>query len=220
MIASCLDWSAAFDRQDPTIAIQKFIQLGVRASLIPLLVSYLSERKMQVKFNGEVSRILTLIGEGPQGTLTGGLEYLVQSNDNATTLDPEDRYKYVDNLSVLQLVLLSGLLVDYNVRQHVASDIGTNMKFLPPEKYPMQGHLDYISSWTDRNLMKLNEAKCNYLVFTRTKKNVGTRRAINDVVMNRISVTKILGVCVGVSRTFTSSFEVYLNTALFYFIQA
>ena len=89
-----------------------------------------------------------------------------------------------------------------------------------PEKYSMQGHLDYISSWTDRNLMKLNEAKCNYLVFTRTKKNVGTRRAINDVVMNRISVTKILGVCVGVSRTFTSSFEVYLNTALFYFIQA
>ena len=128
---------------------------------------------MQVKFNGELSKILTLIGVGPQGTLTGGLEYLVQSNDNATTLDPEDRYKYVDDLSVLQLVLLSGLLVDYNVRQHVASDIGTNMKFLPPEKYPMQGHLDYISSWTDRNLMKLNEAKCNYLVFTRTKGNVG-----------------------------------------------
>ena len=93
VIASCLDWSAAFDRQDPTIAIQKFIQLGVRASLIPLLVSYLSDRKMQVKFNGEVSRILTLIGGGPQGTLTGGLEYLVQSNDNATTLDSEDRYK-------------------------------------------------------------------------------------------------------------------------------
>ena len=58
----------------------------------------------------------------------------------------------------------------------------------------MQGHLDYISSWTDRNLMKLNEAKCNYLVFTRTKENFGTRLAINDVVMNRISVTKILGV--------------------------
>ena len=42
--------------------------------------------------------------------------------------------------------------------------------------------------------MKLNEAKCNYLVFTRTKENFGTRLAINDVVMNRISVTKILGV--------------------------
>ena len=149
---------------------------------------------MQVKFNGEVSRTVTLIGGGPQGTLTGGLEYLVQSNDNASTVKPEDRYKYVDDLSVLQLVLLSGLLVDYNVRQHVASDIGTDMKFLPPEKYSMQGHLDYISSWTDDNLMKLNEAKCNYLIFTRTKENFETRLSINDVMMDRISVTKILGV--------------------------
>ena len=86
---------------------------------------------------------------------------MVQSNDNANTVKPEDRYKYIDDLSVLQLVLLSGLLVDYNVRQHVA--FGTDMKFLPSEKYSMQGHLDYISSWTDNNLMKLNEAKCNYL---------------------------------------------------------
>ena len=69
-----MDWSAAFDHQDPIIAIQKFTQLGVRASLIPLLVSYLSDRKMQVKFIGEVSRILTLTGGGPKGTLTGDLE--------------------------------------------------------------------------------------------------------------------------------------------------
>ena len=83
VIATSLDWAAAFDRQDPTLAIQKFIKLGVRASLIPLLTSYLTDRKMQVKFNGETSDILTLIGGGPQGTLLGGLEYLVQSNDNA-----------------------------------------------------------------------------------------------------------------------------------------
>ena len=127
---------------------------------------------MQVKFNGEVSRILTLIGGGPQGTLTGGLEYLVQSNDNASTVKPEDRYKYVDDLSVLQLVLLFGLLANYNVRQHVASDIGTDMKFLPPEKFSMQGHLDYIPSWTENNLMKLNETKSNYLFFRRKKKTL------------------------------------------------
>ena len=29
VIMTCLDWSAAFDRQDPTIALKKFIQLGV-----------------------------------------------------------------------------------------------------------------------------------------------------------------------------------------------
>ena len=46
VIAALLDWSAAFDRQDPTIAILKFIQLGIRPALIPLLISYLSDRKM------------------------------------------------------------------------------------------------------------------------------------------------------------------------------
>ena len=38
---------------------------------------------MQVKFNGELSEFLALIGGGPQGTLLGQIEYLVQSNDNA-----------------------------------------------------------------------------------------------------------------------------------------
>ena len=65
VIATSLDWSAAFDRQDPTLAILKFIQLGVRPSLIPLLASYLTDRKMQVRFNGELSEFLVLIGGGP-----------------------------------------------------------------------------------------------------------------------------------------------------------
>ena len=54
VIAAMIDWSNAFDRQDPTLAINKFIKLGVRASLIPLLASYLEERKMKVKYNGKL----------------------------------------------------------------------------------------------------------------------------------------------------------------------
>ena len=42
VIAAMVDWASAFDRQDPTMAIKKFIKLGVRPSLIPILVSYLS----------------------------------------------------------------------------------------------------------------------------------------------------------------------------------
>ena len=39
VIATSLDWASAFDRQDPTLAIKKFIKLGIRPSLIPLLKS-------------------------------------------------------------------------------------------------------------------------------------------------------------------------------------
>ena len=77
---------------------------------------------MQVKFNGELSQILTLIGGGPQGTLLGGIEYLVQSNNNADVVPEEDRYKFIDDLSILQLICLSGLLVEYQYRAHVPTD--------------------------------------------------------------------------------------------------
>jgi hypothetical protein len=58
VIAASLDWTAAFDRQDPTLAIKKFIELGVRPSLIPLLISYLSERQMKVNL---MEKNLTLL---------------------------------------------------------------------------------------------------------------------------------------------------------------
>ena len=42
--------------------------------------------------------------------------------------------------------------------------------------------------------MMLNTAKCNYMVFTRMKENFATRLAVNDVNLEKISVTKLLGV--------------------------
>ena len=53
---------------------------------------------MKVKFNGEESDLVDLVGGGPQGTLLGQLEYLVYSNDNADMVSPNDRYKYIDDL--------------------------------------------------------------------------------------------------------------------------
>ena len=47
VIATLIDWSSAFDRQDPTLAIEKFIKMGVRPSLVPVLVSYLKYRGLR-----------------------------------------------------------------------------------------------------------------------------------------------------------------------------
>ena len=46
VIASFLDWSAAFDRQCPQLAVMKFINMNLRPYLVPLLASYLKDRKM------------------------------------------------------------------------------------------------------------------------------------------------------------------------------
>jgi hypothetical protein len=181
-----LVWSAAFDRQDPTLAVMKFIKLGARPSLIPLLASYLTDRKMKVKFNGEMSEFLALIGGGPQGTHLGQIEYLVQS-DNADIVSPDDRFKYIDDLSVFQLVCLSRLLTEYNFHQHVASDIGVEERFLPAANYGTQDSLNYISNWTEENMMQLNVAKCSYMIFSRSEEQFATRLTIGNTKLDRIS---------------------------------
>ena len=137
---------------------------------------------------------LAITGGRPQGTLVGGLEYLVQSNDNADVVPPEDRFKYIDDLSLLQLTCFSGLLIEYNFLQHVASNIGIDEQYLPPSSYQTQDTLNHISSWTSANLMKLNEAKCKYMIFSRSKARFATRLTINNRNLEKINLMKILGI--------------------------
>ena len=67
VIKICADWSDAFSRVDPTKVITKFIMMGVRSSLVPVLIDFLTGRKMKVKMNGKESKIKNLIGGGPTG---------------------------------------------------------------------------------------------------------------------------------------------------------
>ena len=194
VMLTMVDWKVAFDLQDPTLAIKKFIKMGVRASLIPILVSYLSCRKMRVKFNGKVSKLLNLTGGGPQGTLLGLLEYLVQSNDNTDCIGVEDRYKFIGDLSILELIALGDLLTDYDFHKHVASDVKIDEKFLPPEQFNMQSNLDKITEWTHSNLMKLNSNKSNYMILSRTHDKFSTRLSLNNKKLEQVSQVKLLGV--------------------------
>ena len=130
-----------------------------------------------------------LIGGGPQGTLIGGI---VQSNANADFVPPEDRFKYIDDLSLLQLVLLNDLLVDYDFQNHVASDIGIDQQYLPATAYSTQDHLNQAVNWRNENLMRINEAKCNYMIFTRST-DFATRLSINGNTIDRVQFSKLLG---------------------------
>ena len=77
-------------------------------------------------------------------TLLGQIEYLVNSNNNADSVDPQNRYKYINDLSVsvLHLVMMTGLLTNYDIWSHVPSDIHIDRPYLPPET---QKSLDKIS---------------------------------------------------------------------------
>lgn len=45
VIATLVDWKQAFPRQCPKLGIEAFLAVGVRPSLIPMLVNYFQNRK-------------------------------------------------------------------------------------------------------------------------------------------------------------------------------
>ena len=101
-----------------------------------------------------------LPGGGPQGSSLGLIEYDSQSNDNTDFLLPEDKFKFVDDLSTLEIInlILAGLST-YNFKQHVASDVGIDQLFIPKEHIKSQDYMDNICEWTDSRKMKLNKTK-------------------------------------------------------------
>ena len=63
-------------------------------------------------------------GGGPEGCHMGQLEYASQSNDSVDCVDEEDKYKFVDDMSLLGVIyLITCGIASYNFRNHVASDI-------------------------------------------------------------------------------------------------
>ena len=216
VIINLIDWSQAFDRQSHKLGIQSFIKNGVRPSLIPILISFFQNRRMKVKWNKESSSTHTLNGGGPQGGLMGILEYLSQTNDNTDFLDEEDRFKFIDDLSILEIInLISQGLASHNFRFQVASDMemGHN-QFLPQSNSNSQSHLDKISHWTNKNLMKLNAEKSKYMVVNFTDKyQFSTRLTLENKLLEQVKETCLLGVVLNEKLTWTSNTEFIVRKA-------
>ena len=89
---------------------------------------------MRVKWHGCLSSERDLPAGGPQGSNFGILGYLSQSNDNSDWVPIDDRYKYMDDLTVLECVYLTSIgIASYNLKNHVPSDIPTHNQFINSE---------------------------------------------------------------------------------------
>ena len=90
--------------------------------------------------------------------------------------------------------MLGDILTEYDVWQHVPSDVGVDQKFIDLSKCKTPDNLDFIAKWTDENLMKLNEAKSEYQIFTRARQDFAARFSINNKTVDRKFSAKVLGV--------------------------
>ena len=208
VLVTMVDWSQAFDRQSHRLGIQSFIENGVRSSLIPILISFFKNRKMKVKWNKTSSTLHNLNGGGPQGGLMGILEYLSQTNNNTDFIDPDDKFKFIDDLSILEIInLISQGLSSFNFKSNVASDINIeHNKFLSQSNFETQSHLDRISEWTRDNLMKLNSEKSKFMLVNFTKDyQFNTRLKIEEETLQQVKETRLLGVIINDQLTWHSN---------------
>ena len=116
---------------------------------------------MKIQFNGEQAGPFKLVGGSPAGSYLGQLCYTTGCYDNTEELniEEEDKYQYIDDLNLLELIFMADLLQEYDFRNHVVSDIGQDQRFLPPTSTKTQTFHDGIAKWTEHNQTKLNQGK-------------------------------------------------------------
>ena len=195
VIASLIDWNNAFPRQCPKLGIESFIKNGVRPALIPVLINYFDDREMSVKWHGCRSVPRKIRGGGPQGATLGILEYLSQSNNNADCVNEEDRFKFIDDLSILEIVNLITIgLSSFNVKAQVPTDIPEHNQFISSTNLKTQEWLNTINEWTINQKMLVNEKKTKAIIFNFTNNyQFTTRLSINNKDIDIIDSTRLLG---------------------------
>ena len=97
---------------------------------------------MSVKFKGTFSKPRTLNGGGVKGGTLGILENLSQSNDSANCVDRQNRFKFIDDLSTLEIInVLTIGIASHNFRYQVANDIPVHGQIIPRQNLNSQKYL-------------------------------------------------------------------------------
>ena len=162
---------------------------------------------MSVKWHGCRSVPRKIHGGGPQGATLGILEYLSQSNNNADLVSDLDRYKFVDDLTVLEIIdLLTVGITSYNLKHHIPSDIPVHNQYIPAQNLESQTWLDGINEWTVKQKMRINEKKTKNLIFNFTDNyQFSTRLQLKGQNIQIVDQMKILGTVVNSDLTWTDN---------------
>ena len=160
VLCTFIDWKEAYSRQSHVLGMRSFIENGVRPSLIPLLTSYFQSREMRIKWHGKFSKSKKMPGSGAMGSNIGNLEFDSQTNNNADCVPSKDRFKFVDDLSILEVINLINIgLASHNSKLQVPNDVPSHSQIIPNVHLKTQSYVDNIQKWTKDHQMVISEKK-------------------------------------------------------------
>lgn len=141
------------------------------------------------------------------GANLGNWEFLSQTNDNADCVPVEDRFKFIDDLSTLEVInLLTIGLSSLYMKNHVPSDINSHGQYIEGDKLKSQGYLNQINAWTENHKMTISEQKTKALIFNFTENyQFSTRLSLKSQNIEFVEQMKILGTIVDSSLSWNAN---------------
>ena len=129
------------------------------------------------------------------GSSIGNWEFDSQTNHNVDCVPVEDRYKFVDDLSVLEILNLVNIGISlFNCRQQVPSDLPVHGQFVDSSQLKSEEYLRKINLWTEEHQMIISakKTKCMIINFTNNFQ-FHTRLQLKQKNVEVVHKTKILG---------------------------
>ena len=221
VLTCMIDFSKAFNRQNHHILVTKLCDMGVPGWLLRIIIGFLSDRKMLVRYKGESSSVKTLPGGGPQGTLLGLLLFLVLINDagfessrsNLKSLN-ELHLKYVDDFTLAESIdLTSQLKKDENATLPTSYHERTG-HILPTENSKVYSQLTKTKEYAYLNDMKINEKKSKLMVFNPcSSMDFLPQFKIGNDELQVVEQLKLLGVCINTDLKWHTNTETMIRKA-------
>ena len=166
--AVMIDYAKAFDYVDHNILIQKLVNMGVRKSIVKLLIYFLTGRSHNTSIFGQKSEFCNITCGVPQGTVSGPKLFVILING--------DKCPFVTNLK----------FVDDKTLVHSYSGNPTKI---------LQEALDIETNETLKDKMLINENKCHSFTVNFSKFNTGPQNLmLNGKIIKPVKEIKLLGV--------------------------
>ena len=191
VLALMVDFKKAFNRQNHNKLVTLLNDMGVPGWLLSIIIGFLSDRELILRYKGGQSDRKSLPGGSPQGTRLGMFLFLIMINFAGFPFQEIEReigkvitqqrrkplknlhLKYVDDLSYLTSINLKKELIgnpDMNPVRPVTYHNRTG-QFLPTEVHVLQDQMNKLNIFTEENEMQINVKNTKVMLFNTSKKN-------------------------------------------------
>ena len=226
-LAILYDFSKAFNRQDHNTLITILSDMGTPGWLLKLVIAFLTERKMILKYKGCTSETESLPGGGPQGTKLGLYLFLILINcagfkpnqickniGEAITKPKRKKInqtqeKYIDDMTqCIAIDLKKDTTMDPNPTINLPKQYHQRTgHILKEENNPIQEQVYQLKKYAEDNGMKINEEKTKLMLFNKaTSVDILPEvRLTEDKLIEVVEESKLLGIMIRTDLSWKSN---------------